>query len=421
MPLLSLKGPLHIKTRSSYSPTDRSELGGQTIIAAPQAADQDRSVIQFATVQLFIVIYLQKIAIGPLSFQISLPILIMLGHIGVMLILGHMQFSPLRLGCYLMFASLCLLSQVLSGSSFSIPSIAELLLIYSFLTVTSFVSDASYRFVLKRFIGLMIIPALIVLVQYFYQKITGLGDPISMDRMFPKSILLQGFFYEAHYPWNSTFQRPNGFFFLEPSVVSMFTASAAIVEMTYFKRLPYALLMIGATAFSMGGTGLTMLLVASPFLLARQTVPVILLLCIMAVAAFAVAFALHVPLPLLSRVDELHQTTSSGSGRILIPAQRFMTLVFDPSHFLTGVGAGSTTAAFGNAWPILKLINEYGLLTTISYVALYLMAVARPYNVPLAVALSLIFHFTGGYLLDAIVVQFMAVIFCMVVPASAIR
>ena len=68
------------------------------------------------------------------------------------------------------------------------------------------------------------------------------------------------------------------------------------------------------------------------------------------------------------------------------------------------------------AWPVLKLINEYGLLTAILYVALYLMSFARSYNVPLAVAISLTFHFTGGYLLDAIIVQFMAVIFCMVVP-----
>jgi hypothetical protein len=257
-----------------------------------------------------------------------------------------------------------------------------------------------------------------VFVQYFYQKITGQSDPISMNRLFPKSVLLQGYFYDAHYPWNSTFQRPNGFFFLEPSVVSMFTASAAIIELTYFKRVRYALLMIGATAFSMGGTGLTMLLIASPFLLARQKLPVALFIGVAALTAFSAALLLNVPLPLLSRVDELHQATSSGGGRILVPAAQIIRLLFDPSHFLTGTGAGSSTAALGNAWPVLKLINEYGVLTTILYVALYLMAFARSYNVPLAVAISLMFHFTGGYLLDAVIVQFMALIFCMVVPMS---
>jgi hypothetical protein len=240
-----------------------------------------------------------------------------------------------------------------------------------------------------------------------------------MLRVVPKSFLLQGYFYDAHYPWNSTFQRPNGFFFLEPSVVSLFTASAAIVELTYFKRIRYVVLMLSATAFSMGGTGLTMLLIASPFLLARQALPVALLVGVMALLALSVAIALNVPLPLLSRVDELHQATSSGSGRLLIPAGQFIKLLLDPSHLLTGTGAGSTTAALGTAWPTLKLINEYGLLTTILYATLYLMAFAKPYNAPLAIAISLIFNFTGGYLLG-ITVQFMAVIFCMVVPADRV-
>jgi hypothetical protein len=382
-------------------------------------SSEERSIVQFATVQLFVAIYLQKFAVGPLSFQISLPILIMLSHIAVMVITGRMQFAPLRLGCYLLFASSCLLSQAIVDVRYSIPSLVELLLIYSFLTVTSYVSEAAYKIVLKRFVGLMIIPAIIVFVQYFYQKMTGLSDPINMNHLFPKSVLLQGFFYDAHYPWNSTFQRPNGFFFLEPSVVSMFTASAAIIELTYFKRTRYAVLMIGATAFSLGGTGMTMLLIASPFLLARQPLPVALLVGMVAVMALLAAIVLNVPLPLLSRVDELSQATSSGGGRILVPATQFIKLLFDPSHFLTGTGAGSSTAALGDAWPVLKLINEYGFVTTVLFVALYLMAFARSYNLPFAIAISIMFQFTGGYLLDAMIVQFMAVILCMAVPLSS--
>jgi hypothetical protein len=419
--ILGAHASARIKAHPPGAPTDRSDGGGQSGNVVSLEISEDHSAIRFATVQLFVAVYLQKFAVGPLSFQISLPILIMLGHIGFMLITGRMRFAPLRLGCYLMFASSCLLSQAILGTRFSLPSLVELLLIYCFLTVTSFVSESDYQLVLKRFIGLMIIPAVIVFVQYFYQKITGLSDPISMNRIFPKSVLLQGFFYDAHWPWNSTFQRPNGFFFLEPSVVSMFTASAAIIELTYFKRVRYALLMIGATAFSMGSTGMTMLLIASPFLLVRQTLPAVLLVGVAALLALSAVTALDVPLPLLSRMDELHHASSSGGGRILIPAAQLVKLLFDPSFFLTGTGAGSTTAALGMAWPVLKLINEYGLLTAILYVALYLMSFARSYNVPLAVAISLTFHFTGGYLLDAIIVQFMAVIFCMVVPLSHVR
>jgi hypothetical protein len=404
-----------IKARSTHTAVQPDSGSPPEGVLSPEPSEE-RSVVQFATVQLFVAVYLQKFALGPLSFQISVPILIMFGHIAFMLITGRMQFAPLRLGCYLIFASSCLLSQAISDVRISIPSIVELLLIYSFLTVTSYVSEAAYKLILKRFVGLMIIPAMIVLVQYFYQKMTGLSDPINMNHLFPKSVLLQGYFYDAHYPWNSTFQRPNGFFFLEPSVVSMFTASAAIIELTYFKRVRYALLMSGATALTLGGTGMTMLVIASPFLLARQPLPIALLVGIAAVTVLLTAIVLNVPLPMLSRVDELSQATSSGGGRMLVPATQFIRLLFDPSHFLTGTGAGSSTAALGNAWPVLKLLNEYGLVTTIVFVALYLMAFARSYNLPLTIAISIMFNFTGGYLLDAVIVQFMAVIFCMAVP-----
>jgi len=414
--ILGARVPASINAQVPRAATGRWNGDGQSASMVPLEISRDQSSIQFATVQLLVVIYLQKFAVGPLSSQISLPLLIMLGHVSYMLITGRMQFSPLRLACYLLFAGSCFISQELSGASFSLPSLVELLLIYSILTVTSSVSESAYQVILKRFISMMIIPALIVLVQYFYSKMTGLEDPISMTRVFPKSVLMQGFFYEAHYPWNSTFQRPNGFFFLEPSFVSMFAASAAIIELTYFKRTWHSLLMVSATALSLGGTGLTMLVIAAPFLLARQKLPVILLVAVAALVIFSAATALNLPIPLLSRLGELTYAGASGDDRIMIPAEQLIRLLSDPSFYLTGSGAGATTTAFGNVWPIVKLTNEYGLLTAILFLTLFLMAVVRSYNVTLAIAISLVFNFTGGYLLNAIVPLFIAIMFCMAVP-----
>src|ERR1700748_1146307 len=73
-----------------------------------RVAGADREAVKFATVQLLVGIYPQKFALGPLSFQVSLPILSMFGHLCLMLISGRIQFAPLRLGCYLLFASSCL-------------------------------------------------------------------------------------------------------------------------------------------------------------------------------------------------------------------------------------------------------------------------------------------------------------------------
>ena len=131
-------------------------------------------------------------------------------------------------------------------------SLLQLILFNSAMTVCVTVSEVSFWRILDQFITFMFLPACIIIVQYSYQKITGLGDPISMDRLVPKSLLMPGYFYEAHYPWNSPFMRPNGFFFVEPATASSYTASAAIMEIAYFRRPYRVILMIIATALIPG-------------------------------------------------------------------------------------------------------------------------------------------------------------------------
>ena len=227
---------------------------------------QERSVVAFASLQMFALIYLQKFALGGSSFPLPVPILILLLSPGWMILSLNLRFAAPRLASYLVFITWCLWSQSLSGGS--LPSLAELVLLYGSMTLLASVSDTTYRQILDRFTILMTFPAYIIIVHHAYQKLTGLSDPISMDRMMPSLCCSRGF--EAHYPWNSTFSRPNGLFFLEPSFASAFTASAAIIEITYFRR-PYRLtLMIVATVLTMGATGISMLLIAAPFLLARR-------------------------------------------------------------------------------------------------------------------------------------------------------
>ena len=248
-----------------------------------------------------------------------------------------------------------------------------------------------------------------------------------MDQMLPKSILMQGYVYEAHYPrWDSVFQRPNGFFLLEPSFASFFTAAAAIIEMTTLRRPFHAILMIVATALTSGGTGVTMLILASPFLLARESPRLAVPAVFIAVVGLCAAFLLGVKLPLISRLDELDQSTvgggydASGAVRLTIPLNRLIDLLSDPSYLLSGAGAGSTGPELGSPWPILKLTREYGVLTMISFVIFFLSGFAGRHNIPLKVACAVIFNFTGGYLLDPATVIFFALVFCLVEPVSAV-
>ena len=227
----------------------------------------------------------------------------------------------------------------------------------------------------------------------------------ALSRFVPKSFLLQGYYYDEHYPmWYDVFQRPNGLFFLEPSFFSFFTASAAIIEITYFKRPALIALMTMATIFSFGGTGLTMLVVAAPLLLARQSPRLALPLVIVGIVGLVSALMLGADLPLLSRMNELDAGGASGSMRLVVPLNRLIELLSDPSYLFTGTGAGSTTSDLGSAWPMLKLTKEYGIITMFAFMLLYASVFVGSYNIPVKIAVAIIFHFTGGYLLDSLIV-----------------
>lgn len=381
----------------------------------------ERVVIAFASLQIFALIYLQKFAIGGNSFPIPVPMLIMLISIAWMVVTRNLCFSAPRLTGYIVFATCCLWSQSLSGGS--LPSLVELVLLYAAIILCIHVSASTYQRIIDRFTMFMLFPAFIIIVQYTYQKLTGLSDPINLDRMIPKSALLQGFFYDAHYPWNSPFSRPNGFFFLEPSFASAFTASAAIIELSYFRR-PYRLiLMLAATVLSMGATGMSMLLIATPFLLFRETPRVGVMAPLAAIVALSALYMLDIPLPLVSRLDEIYSNTSSGAGRVMLPALQFLTLLADPSYLFTGDGAGSVAPSTGRvetlmtAWPMLKLTKEYGLLSMISFSIFYMSGIVGRFNIPLKAALSVVFFFTGGYLLNPVMVELL-VILCFIVSPT---
>jgi hypothetical protein len=390
------------------------------VTAIIDTARRHRAFVAFATRQFFVLIYLQKLAVGPAGFQISLPLITILVDMGYMIAARKISFSPRKLACFLVFVSCCLLAQVIGGSIRSVPSLLQLGLIYFSMTLSVDLPPDEYQRVIDRFIKLMILPSCIILLQYTWQKTTGRPDFINMNNILPKTVLLQGYFYNEHYPlWNSPFTRPNGFFFLEPSTVSLYTASAVILEATYFMRRKIMILLILATALSTGATGIALLTIAGPLVLIRKCRPYVIVMFVVAVlAGVATASSFGYNLPLISRLDELNHHDDSGSQRLIVPAAALMERINDPAYVLHGTGAGSTSADLGNAWPMVKIINEYGFLTMVSFIVLFFATIAEnSYDIPLKVALSFIFHVTGGYLVDAFIVNFVALL-CMSHPPS---
>jgi hypothetical protein len=387
---------------------------------------EDRAVVRFATFELFVVLYLEKFAVGPAKSQIVIPIFAMFAGLVWMILTRRIAFSATRLSLYLIFVGCCLFSSLFANTIGSTLSMMELLLLCSFMTTSAPLSEAGYFRVLDNFIKLMIVPAIIIVLQFGIQRITGHGDPINMDAMLPKSILTQGYVYHANYPhWNSPFQRPNGFFFLEPSFASYFTASAAIIELTFFRRPFFVIFTLVATALTQGGTGVTLLVIASPFLLARESPRIVVPLAVVTVVGVCLAFLSGIQLPLISRLGELDQSTvgagydSSGALRLIIPWNHLIELLSDPSYLFAGTGAGSTGPSLGSAWPIVKLTHEYGIITMISYIVFFASAFAGRYNIPLKIAAWVIFNFTGGYLLDSNQIITFSILFCIIEPVRS--
>jgi len=398
-----------------------------------QSTARDQAILTFATLQFASLIYLQKFAffahssgsvngrlIAADDFSVPVELVIMSAGVGWMVLFRHFTVVPSRLAVFLVFLGFCMFSEAFAVGS-SAPSFGELILLYASTIVCANLSDGLYIKILNRFIMLMILPAGIMIVQYVYQKATGLSDPLNLEALFPiKSLLMPGFYYNSHYPWNSNFSRPNGFFFLEPSMASAYTASAAILEISYFRRRWCIILMVAATVLSMGATGIMMLVIAAPFLLSRESPMVAASAVIAAVATLTVMFMLDIPLPMMSRAEELQNADSSGGQRMAVPAADLEMLLFDPTFIFIGNGAGSTPTTIGQVWALAKLLREYGLLAMTSFLMLYLLGVSRPSNVPLKVSLSMTYFVSGGYLLQPALVNMLILFFFILIPEENI-
>lgn len=367
--------------------------------------------VRFLQFQLFSLIYLQKFAIGAADAQTSLPLILLVAGIAVMAACDRVMLSRLKTIAFAVFVSVVAISQFLARGDVSVLSVLFLLVLYGCAIFRFTIDESDARRLMDSFSTLMLLPAAIVLFQFAFQKTTGLPNPLSMDRLMPPEVLLKGYIYEAPYPWGGTFSRPNGFFFLETSFASAFCAAAAIVELTHFRRIGRSVLFLGATAASLGGTGIGMLLIALPFLAMRLAAPVVILTLAAGGVAIALGLLLGAPLPIAARLAELGIRDSSAFERLIAPAHALLALTGDPGHVFSGTGAGTVPSEAGSAWPVTKLVQEYGLAALIAFEVFLLCGNAYAFNPALIAALLVIYHFTGGYLLSP-VMALLVVLFC---------
>ncbi|WP_426955253.1 hypothetical protein [Muricoccus radiodurans] len=369
---------------------------------------------------LFTLIYLQKFGLTvSADLQFSIPMLFYFLLMPVMLLRSQAVIDGRRLCLYLTFLAAVLASQVLASSTPSISSLMQLLLLYLPFVLVCRLEREDIAALFRLFSTLMILPALLVLVQYAYQLAHGAGTSLGINPYVPSQFLLQGYMYESSTENWITYNRPNGMVFLEPSFCSAFLASAIILELCTRVAKARILLFSVALVACAGATGMVMLGVALPLIALRRAPATTLILASLAGVLVLVLLWLGVDLPMTSRIEELGSQGASGNARLMLPFERLFDLLVDPSLFFSGHGAGSITAQaeqFGAAWALLKMMYEYGILAAFLYLLLFISSADGQIPLALKVALCVIFHLTGGYLLSPILVPLIFA-FCVVTKA----
>lgn len=284
---------------------------------------------------------------------------------------------------------------------FSILSIAELGILYATLIV-----EPSERFrsavVLPIFVFWCRIIAIAGLLQYGLQFAhVRLFSFASLVPALNPLLAEQNYHVVAPIAYGSSILRSNGFFLLEPSILSQVMALAIVVDGLVLKRLFWIPVYALGILASFSGTGplvlvLTLVLVGfvSPSQLGRAVV--IMVAGVALVGLAAVAFP-----------DQFATLTARASGNDASSHARYaqQLVILDTSlsdqRLVLGFGPGAADGYVqsGSMSAALKLLFDYGALGLFLF-AVFLVGVLWRWDAPaLSIASLLLFQLGGGYLL----------------------
>ncbi|HVJ55904.1 MAG TPA: hypothetical protein VM689_25810 [Aliidongia sp.] len=411
---------------TSFNPLDgsASALGGMyrpppMIELTGNRAARTRQYFLLATL-IIANTFLQKFGI-PISSDSSLSVgLVLMALVtGLGIVMGELQIHSRNLMLYLLLATTLLATQILGGQDFSKPSLALLLCIH-----------LPYIFHFKRpmsdplapmriYQHMMLLIALFGIGQFAIQFVIGWEKAFILDTAVPKQFLEQG--YNALNPVGSSGHifRANGFFMLEASLLSQTVAIAVIIELMHFRRPAYLLAFAAALIVSYSGTGLIILAVVTPIVLAKRgRLDAIFLLG--AAAAVLIVFASELQLSIfVNRLDEFSNVRSSGFARFLSIFYLINDYMLpDLGSALFGLGSGAITHMANLTYYKIhdpswgKLVFEYGFVGALVYFpCMGRIVFGTKQHAMIKLALVIQFLVLGGYLLTPIVhVLFLALV-----------
>ncbi|WP_244655453.1 hypothetical protein [Sphingomonas sp. CFBP 13603] len=381
-------------------------------IAADAQDQSERNSRIFVHGTLIACLILQRFGAMPggSAVFISLPAFGLL--LGWGLSSGIATLRPRGVALYLAFAACTLISTLIALTTpdgrfgTSVSSVVAILVTYGFTMI-----GPSVRFdratVFRLFLAYTRVIAAAGIVQWLVQfvGIRIFSFMVTVPALKPVLVeQLYNFNPIMHY--GSTVMRSNGFFLLEPSMLSQTLVIAVVIEYFILGRVKYLPLYLVSYILSFSGTGALSLALAVPFyacLSARNfgRVAGFLIAGVVALALGSIVFPEQIG-SILGRTNELSYSGSSGYARFIGPFLPIAELSHE-ARILVGWGPGATERYLyfkeGTGNSIAKLITDYGAIGITAFMAMFVGTLWRREIAILSVLALTTFIIGGGYLL----------------------
>ncbi len=322
---------------------------------------------------------------GASFLDVVAPLGLLLGGaflLGGSLVLHRRRTALFALMCFLALLSAAVRTLVRGemGGEASLSSLAQFLALASFATLTFAVpvDELAFYRVVNRWFAVV---AAAGVAQFFLQFVRL--PMFVFAGTLPDALLIERFYNVAIPILNTGYFKSNGFFLVEPSLLSQTMAMALLIEILALRRPLHLCLFGAALVLSVSGTGWLMIAgFVLTVVLSLGGRGVVIAIATVAVGALALA-ALAVASPdiyefLVSRTDEFQSPGSSGHLRFVTPWWFASDALRDsPLTALFGVGAGLSEhpprppAYDYTVNSVVKLLVEYGVPTLLAFLALF--------------------------------------------------
>ncbi len=338
--------------------------------------------------------------------QLAVSLVVVPAASAVLVLLGKVRFNGLAAILFTLTAAATLLTTILTilypdfAYRFSLLSFYELGLLYVVLVLKPSEAFDSSR-VLSVFIFWARVIALAALAQYALQFV-HLKLFSFLDMHVPAAVLLESAYHVvAPIAYGSPILRSNGFFLLEPSLLSQVMALACLVDGFARRRYRFLPLYGAALLASFSGTGLLVLVGATLLagLLSPRQIPRVLVLGVAGALAALVA-ALVFPNQFATLTARANGNDASAQARYVEQVNVFTTVNSDQRMVMGfGPGAADGFVRVGSLSAALKTVFDYGLVGAAGFFLFLLAAWWRSDQPVLTIGALLAFQFGGGYLL----------------------